>query len=526
MSRKATYPKVICTQHPDSASKYIATQEEPGEAVEAAVVFGCDEYMPDYEGKATPYHQNVQIVSKLIEETGLVPGKDIFITPRAPSAVQENRFRQLMVMMSIAEANYGALEYSDVQAINEFVHPMTGTVKEILDAQQHMVDVSELAKKEFGISMEVPRIIPLIEDTPALLHAKELAKNTLLAWKERFGTAPEKFRVFLGKSDSALSFGHVASTLSCKYAINGISELDSELDTKTGIIFGAGTLPFRGHLSLKNAENFFREYQGVGTITLQSALRYSHGKGDAEALVRLAKEKLPETPEVFSSEEKEEIVNLIGIFGARYSRIIRELSFTINQLAGLLPQQRDRLMHMGSSGYSRSAPDISGLINLCRSDIGKELNSSMPAEDLHLPRAIKFTGALYSIGLPPEFIGTGTALEEARAKLGEEACERLLTRYFPSLASDLNFASGYLDLNVASRFLSGACLKEVSRDIEVLQDIFSLKVQPEPSYRILLEMMQPDLLQAGNAGDCMDEEVSQLVCSTLTKMGKIRKSLG
>ena len=99
----------------------------------------------------------------------------------------------------------------------------------------------------------------------------------------------------------------------------------------------------------------------------------------------------------------------------------------------------------------------------------------MPAEELHLPRAIKFTGALYSIGLPPEFIGTGTALEEARIKFGDDACERLLTKYFPSLASDLIFASGYLDLNVASRFLSGACLKEVSKDIEVLQDIFNLK---------------------------------------------------
>jgi phosphoenolpyruvate carboxylase len=78
MSRKTDFPKVMCTQHPDSASKYIATQEEPGEAIEAALVFGCDEYMPDYEGKATPYHQNVQIVSKLVEETDLVPGKDFF----------------------------------------------------------------------------------------------------------------------------------------------------------------------------------------------------------------------------------------------------------------------------------------------------------------------------------------------------------------------------------------------------------------------------------------------------------------
>jgi phosphoenolpyruvate carboxylase len=137
-----------------------------------------------------------------------------------------------------------------------------------------------------------------------------------------------------------------------------------------------------------------------------------------------------------------------------------------------------------------------------------------------------FRTVLYSIGLPPEFIGTGTALEEAREKLGDETCERLLKKYFPSLASDLSFASGYLDLNVASRFLSEACLKEVRKDVEILRDTFSLKVRPEPSYRILLEMMQPDLLQAGTAGDCTDEEVSQLVCSTLTKMGKIRKALG
>ena len=526
MRRKTTFPKVMCTQHPDSASRYISTQEEPGEAVEAAVVFGCDEYMPDYEGKATPYHQNVQIVSKFIEETDLVPGKDFFITPRAPSAVQENHFRQLMVMMSIAEANHSALEYSDVQAINEFVHPMTGTVREIIEAQQHMADVSELAKKEFGFSMEVPRIIPLIEDAPALLHAKELAGSALLAWKERFGTTPEKFRVFLGKSDSSLSFGHVASTLSCKYAISGLSELDSELDIETGIIFGAGTLPFRGHLDLKNAENFFKEYRGIGTVTLQSALRYSHEKGDAQALVRLAEARLPEAPNIFSPDEKEELVNLIGIFGAKYARVLRELAPAIDRLAGLLPQQRDRLMHKGNGGYSRNAPDISGIVQLCRSDIGKELKASMPAEALHLPRAIKFTGALYSIGLPPEFIGTGTALKEAREKLGDDACERLLTKYFPSLASDLSFASGYLDLNVASRFLSVACLKEIQRDIEFLRDTFSLKVRPEPSYRILLEMMQPDLLQAGTAGSCMDEEVSQLVCSTLTKMGKIRKALG
>jgi phosphoenolpyruvate carboxylase len=44
MSRRAFYPKVMCTIHPDSASKYIPMQEEPEEALEAAVTFGCEEY--------------------------------------------------------------------------------------------------------------------------------------------------------------------------------------------------------------------------------------------------------------------------------------------------------------------------------------------------------------------------------------------------------------------------------------------------------------------------------------------------
>jgi phosphoenolpyruvate carboxylase len=98
---------------------------------------------------------------------------------------------------------------------------------------------------------------------------------------------------------------------------------------------------------------------------------------------------------------------------------------------------------------------------------------------------------------------------------GGAACERLLTKYFPSLASELGFASGYLDLNIAFHSLSGAGLREIRKDIEILRDILSLDTRPEPSYRILLEMMQPDLLQAGTAEDCIDEEVSQLVCSTL-----------
>ncbi|MBU4223477.1 MAG: phosphoenolpyruvate carboxylase, partial [Euryarchaeota archaeon] len=124
------FPKAMCTQHPDSASRYISTQEEMGECIECFVKYGCDEYMPDYEGKTTPYHQNLQIVAELLEKTDLIPAVDVHITPRVPSASHENRFRQLMVMMSIAEANALSSEHLETQAIEEFVHPMTSGSEE------------------------------------------------------------------------------------------------------------------------------------------------------------------------------------------------------------------------------------------------------------------------------------------------------------------------------------------------------------------------------------------------------------
>jgi phosphoenolpyruvate carboxylase len=145
---------------------------------------------------------------------------------------------------------------------------------------------------------------------------------------------------------------------------------------------------------------------------------------------------------------------------------------------------------------------------------------------VNLPRAIKFTGALYSIGIPPEIIGTGSAIEGVREKLGENVCERLLTMYFPSLRSDLRFAFEYLDTNTASRFLSDSLHESIRKEVNILRDIFDIETQCEPSYRMLLEMANPHLLCAADNGCIMDADLLQLTRSILVKMGKMRKSLG
>jgi phosphoenolpyruvate carboxylase len=66
----------------------------------------------------------------------------------------------------------------------------------------------------------------------------------------------------------------------------------------------------------------------------------------------------------------------------------------IIDLAKYIPQRRERLQHTGHFGYSRQ---IGGT-------------------GLSLPRAITFTSVFYSVGVPPEFIGMGRGLKEAKAR--------------------------------------------------------------------------------------------------------------
>lgn len=91
----------------------------------------------------------------------------------------------------------------------------------------------------------------------------------------------------------------------------------------------------------------------------------------------------------------------------------------INRVARYVPGRRKRKLHIGLFGYSRSMGNVS------------------------LPRAITFTAALYSLGVPPELLGFN-ALSSGDLEFIEEV--------YPGLGRDLHDAARYA--NPESPFLS------------------------------------------------------------------------
>ena len=112
-------------------------------------------------------------------------------------------------------------------------------------------------------------------------------------------------------------------------------------------------------------------------------------------------------------------------------------------------------------GYSRDVPKPANLAaSVDDKTLSRELRRLQATESLpDLPRAIKFTGALYSIGSPPEIIGTGRGMHEAATR---GLLDALLQEHYESISADISFSKRFINLDVAKRFIPYAALKQVS----------------------------------------------------------------
>ena len=423
-------PKVMSTQHPDNATPAPFADEAgvlkgEGEVDEAASVYamGCDEQMWDSEGKEA----DNQVVRKLLTgypdlfQNQFQLGRDIALTLRVPNPHIEHDMRKSMVeaLQSVPSAwdmAHGFYGDRHVAPIQEVILPMTTSAEEIslVEAYYQKVIVGhedqvlvhgQTVKDWVGeFHPKRVRVIPLIEDMESLLHCDRIVEEYV-----RDRDLPHQ-RVFLARSDPALNYGIVGAELMLKVALLRLHNLEAKLGLPLYPIIGAGSVPFRGHLTPLNVERAQIEYPSAHTLTVQSAFKYDY---DTEVVHKgIAQIRDHERGEPVPIDQKR-ACEIIDKTTDEYQANVQKLTDIIRAVSAHVPKRRERKLHVGLFGYGRTLGGVGGVT---------------------LPRAIGFTASLYSIGVPPELLGLASLSESDLAFVRE---------VYPSLDGDLRAALSF-----------------------------------------------------------------------------------
>lgn len=393
-------PHTMSTQHPDNVNipewcegDVISGNVEICEAHFAYETLGCQEVMWDAEGKDV----DTRVVRKLLDKYEKyfkthVLGEDVFLTYRIPNPKIEVAERKVVVesLQNIPVSHdVASLFYKkDTSPIFEVILPFTTSGNELIwlfnyyrktiaSDEEAMLDESTPAKEWVGtFKPKRIQVIPLVEDFNSVLSVDKIVDPYISAIQ------PKNLRVFIARSDPALNYGLFCATLLSKIALSKLRNLEKNRSVQIHPILGAGSKPFRGHMSPENVESFLHEYRGISTVTIQSAFRYDYPIEQVEQCVTLLNNMLPNGEPINVEPEEEKIVlEILWKCRKQYESEIELLAPLINCISSYVPSRRARKLHIGLFGYSRS---VAGT---------------------NLPRAITFSAALYTLGLPPEFLG-------------------------------------------------------------------------------------------------------------------------
>ena len=517
-------PRTMSSQHPDNAclppwsrGEVISGEEEVYEAYYAYSALGCEEVMWDAEGKDI----DPDVVRKLLlahpeffREKRL--GRDIFLTYRIPNPSVETAERKVLLETleaiprhyDVAERFYGDGKHPPVF---EVILPFTRShleLSRILELYRKIVvDTEHTRIGSDGVTLrdwlgeikpKAIEVIPLIEDWGSMTSVEEIIGGFIESYRPRY------LRVFLARSDPALNYGLVAATLLVKIALSKLGEVERRYGVPVYPILGAGSLPFRGHLSPRNIGGFLEEYGSIYTVTIQSAFKYDYPVEEVKKAVRNLNNHLPSMEKPRLTSPLETVSKCASTFRNRYQEIIVEAGEILSRLSELVPERRTRRLHIGLFGYSRKVHGV------------------------RLPRAIPFTSIMYSLGIPPEFLGM-RALEEL-----DSAAEEALREAYRRLREDLEEAARYFSWRNVNMMLEGSdeirrllgegflesALPKILRDIEVTESMLGIRVGPKTLSDRRHENAVNDFLLFLLEGE-VEEARKRLV-----EAARIRRSLG
>jgi phosphoenolpyruvate carboxylase len=462
---KRHIPATMATQHPDHAAKpfwhsesFIPAIEEAKELVLSFDDLGISEYKWDWEGKLVDESVLERLMAQYFEYFKKHPiGKEKFLTFRLPNPKVETEFRLSRALMGIA-SSAGLAKHVGMHTppLFEVILPMTESAEEMLAIQEAFREIANLKhplnRFETDLLSHV-LMIPLFEQVDTIINSDKILEKYLTEHKKIFGFNPPYLRPYVARSDPALNSGIVPTVIAIKIALSRYKKFAKKHKIELFPVIGCGALPFRGGLYPLRPERFMNEYKGVRTVTIQSAFRYDYPKPMVIKAINALEAGLPkgEAADIPASEE-DKLIKTIRAFESAYRDSVEKIAPTINSLAKQLPKRRERVQHIGLFGYSRGLGKVS------------------------LPRAISFTAALYSLGVPPEIIGTGRGLAAAK-KAGNLA---LIEKYYVNLKHDLYFAGKFLYkpglVNFAKK---SSAWKDILKDVEEIEKYLGHELEPK-----------------------------------------------
>lgn len=426
---KRKIPATMATQHPDHAARpfwhkesFIPAIEEAKELFLSFSDLGISEYKWDWEGKLVDESVLERLMAQYFDYFKKHPiGKEKFLTFRLPNPKVETEFRLGRALMGIASSAALAKQVGmHTPPLFEVILPMTESATEMLNIQEAFKEIAELQhplnRFEKGLLGHI-LVVPLFEQVSTIINSDKILEKYLRLHKNIFRFNPPYLRPYVARSDPALNSGLVPTVLAIKIALSRYKKFAKKHKIALYPVIGCGALPFRGGLYPLRPERFLNEYKGVRTVTIQSAFRYDYPKPTVIKAIKALEKGLPkaQASDITPADEKN-LIKAIKAFETAYRQSVEKIAPLINDLAKHLPKRRERVQHIGLFGYSRGLGKVS------------------------LPRAISFTAALYSLGVPPELIGTGRGLAAAK-RAGQLD---LIEKYYVNLKHDLYFAGKFL----------------------------------------------------------------------------------
>jgi phosphoenolpyruvate carboxylase len=499
-------PSSMATQHPDNAHApfwetdgdgFVGVREEPEECMVCLRDLHIREFMWDWEGK----YAEESVIDRLFSShyaffKKQALGKDVFLTFRIPNVWQEKGYSLIRALMVILTSEDFAHDLAfKARPLFEVILPMTEKAEQLMYIQDSFQQLAQFKSKTFehrkNINTDYLEVIPLVEGVEDQTQIKKLLSGYVRLHKKTFRRAPGYIRPFLARSDPALVSGVVANVLANKIALHEIHTFEQKSGIPMHPIIGAGSLIFRGGLSPARVGKFVAEYGGVRTATVQSAFRYDYSRRDvANALRHLDAHLGKSSAREIAPRDLPILRDIIATFSNTYRHTVPKLIADLEPFFEAVPKRRERRQHIGFLSYRRS--------------MGKH----------SLPRAINFSAALYSLGIPPEFIGLGRSFES----LSENA-KAVVQKYYINFRDDAIEAGRFINRdNLMMLARSNPSWKLVLQDIRIMETFFGTQFSPKSKSELLHHNLSSQLWLRRSE----KEEVQRLIVET----GKLRRSLG